>query len=211
MTALPALRESGTINASHRRLSEILAELKTLDTPRISIANMIEILDERSFAPFMILLAIPNMFFFVPGASVITGLPLIFISAQLMIGMSKLWLPRAIAARSIERASFARIMTVAIPYVQRIERLARPRLWPTSKSVAERLVGVASMILAVFMFLPIPFANTVPAIALVMLALALSEQDGIWLVTGVVGTIISTGLVVTILTVGLAAIVALIG
>ncbi len=211
MTAFLAPRGIGINNPSHRRLSEILAELTTLDTPRISISDMVEILGERSFAAFMILLAIPNMFFFVPGASVITGLPLIFISAQLLMGRSALWLPRALAARSIERVAFARIMTAAIPYVQRIERLARPRLWLASKLVAERLIGTASMILAIFMFLPIPFANSVPAIALIMLALALSEKDGIWLIIGVLGTVVSTVLVTAILTVGLAAIIALIG
>ena len=58
------------------------------------------------------------------------------------------------------------------------------------------------MILAVFLFLPIPFANGLPALSIVMLALGLSERDGYWFIAGLVLALISCLVVVGILSVG---------
>lgn len=38
--------------------------------------------------------------------------------------------------------------------------------------------------LALLLFLPIPFANGIPALAIIALGLALSERDGLWLFVG---------------------------
>lgn len=62
--------------ARAKKLSEVLRELDQSPAKRVSLGDMINALGERSFVPLMILFALPNVFFFVPGSSVITGLPL---------------------------------------------------------------------------------------------------------------------------------------
>jgi hypothetical protein len=111
-------------------------------------------------------------------------------------------LPRFVADRAIDRTVFERIVTVSVPYVERIERLARPRWWPTSYLLAERVIGIATIILAVFLFLPIPFANGLPALSIVMLALGLSERDGYWFSGGLLLTLFSTVFVAGIVFLG---------
>ena len=150
----------------------------------------------------MIIFAAPNVFLFIPGSSVFTAVPLMFLAAQLVLGRREVWLPGVVAARAIERKSFERIVTVTVPYVERIERLARPRWWPTSYLLAERAIGMATLVLAVFLFLPIPFANGLPALSIIMLALGLSERDGYWFVAGLCLTAISTAFVIGIVLLG---------
>ncbi|SIN77562.1 exopolysaccharide biosynthesis protein [Vannielia litorea] len=178
-----------------RRLSEVLRDLQAGDAARISVGDIIAALRDRSFAPLMVIFAAPNVFLFIPGSSVFTGLPLMVLAVQLALGRPDVWLPRWVAARSIERSAFARIVTVTVPYVERIERLARPRWWPNSYLLAERVIGLATLILAVFLFLPIPFANGLPALSIIMLALGLSERDGYWFAAGLVLSLASTALV----------------
>ncbi|HEY9816664.1 MAG TPA: exopolysaccharide biosynthesis protein, partial [Candidatus Obscuribacterales bacterium] len=153
---------------------------------------------------------LPNLFFFVTGSSVLTGLPLIVLALQLVAGRSDVWLPRFVADRSIERTTFSRIVTVSVPYVEWIERLAKPRWWPTSYLLAERIIGFATLFLAIFLFLPIPFANGLPALSIILLALGLSERDGYWLAGGLSLSMISMVLAAGMVFVGTAAVLELI-
>jgi hypothetical protein len=178
-----------------RKLSEVLRDLSAGDGARVSVGDIVSALRDRSFAPLMVIFAAPNVFLFIPGSSVFTAVPLMFLAVQLVLGRPDVWLPRFVAARAIDRASFERIVTVSIPYVERVERLAKPRWWPTSYLLAERFIGVATLILAVFLFLPIPFANSLPAFSIILLALGLSERDGYWFGAGLLLTLFSTAFV----------------
>lgn len=185
-----------------RRLSEVLHDIVEGEGARVSVGDLVSMLRDRSFAPLMVIFAVPNVFLFIPGSSVFTAVPLVFLATQLLLGRKDVWLPRAVADRSIERSAFNRIVAVSIRHVERVERLARPRWWPTSYLLAERMIGLATLILAVFLFLPIPFANGLPALSIIMLALGLGERDGYWLAAGLAFTLISTAFVFGIVSVG---------
>lgn len=169
---------------------------------RVSVGDIVGALRDRSFAPLMVVFSVPNVLLFIPGSSVFTGLPLILLAVQLIAGRSDVWLPRIVADRSIERSAFRRIVAVSVPYVERFERLAKPRWWPNSHMLAERMIGAATLILAVFLFLPIPFGNGLPALSIIMLALGVGERDGYWLAGGIFLTLVSTVLVAGVVSVG---------
>ncbi len=80
--------------------------------------------------------------------------------------------------------------------------MARPRYWPFSRVVAERVVRLASLVMAVFMFLPLPFANSLPAVSVITLALGLSERDGLWLFGGAVVSLASTAILLAFFAAG---------
>lgn len=181
------------------RLSDVLRDLEGGLGPRISLGDLVARLRERSFAPLMVLLAAPNVFLFVPGSSAITGLPLMLIALQLMRGRQAVRLPKALSDRSLDRASFARIVRFSLKWVERIERQARPRFWPGGTYGVHRAVGVAALAMAILLFLPIPFGNAVPALAIIALGLALSERDGVWLITGFVAAVLAIVIVAAVL------------
>jgi hypothetical protein len=187
---------------SGRKLSHVLRELGQGKNARISLGDLIGALGEQSFVPLMILFSLPNVFLFVPGSSVITGLPLMFIALQLAMGRPSVWLPKILSDRSIEQAVFSRIVAHAVPWIEWVERMVRPRYWPFSRLVAEQIVGLVSLVMAIFMFLPIPFANSLPAISVILLALGLGEHDGLWLSGGAITSLISVGIVVAIFAAG---------
>ncbi len=185
-----------------RKLSAVLRELASAHSERISLNDLIVMLGDRSFVPLLIIFALPNLFFFVPGASVITGPPLLFVAAQLGLGRAAVWLPNFLGKRSIEHQAFARIVTRALPWIEWVERLAHPRFWVLSRRAADLTVGIACLVMAIFMFLPIPFGNTLPALSVIMLALSLGERDGLWLVGGFIVSLASFAVVAAILAAG---------
>ena len=86
-----------------------------------------------------------------------------------------------------------------MPWVERIERLAQPRFWPGATASIDRLIGVACLVMALLLFLPIPFANGVPALAIIALGLALSERDGVWLILGLLASVCAVVFVAAII------------
>lgn len=186
-------------------MSQVLVELSQKAGERITLAEIAAALSDRSFAPLMILFAAPNLLPLPPGSSTIFGIPLILIAAQLLIGRSRVWLPRFLYVRSIDKKTFTAIINKIEPFLKRFERLARPRYWPMPRIVAERVVGLIVLLLAIVLVFPIPFGNLPPAVAIILVSLGLTERDGLWLGCGVLVACASFGIVAGVLgSVGLA-------
>ncbi|MBL8907016.1 MAG: exopolysaccharide biosynthesis protein [Rhizobiales bacterium] len=167
--------------SQNQRLSEVLRQLAAEDRAEIRISELLDLLGERAFGAGILAFAVPSI---IPGASAIFAIPLFFITAQLMIGRPTMWLPASLAQRSIAWNALRKGLGRATELVSRAERLMKPRLDILCTPFAERLTGIACFALTLILFLPIPFANFPPALALVLFALGLAEQDGVAVAIG---------------------------
>lgn len=178
-----------------RPLSEILAAIANdASRERISVANLLTVLQDRAVAALIFIFALPNVVPVPPGTSAILGAPLLFLTAQLALGMRP-WLPKLITERSMARADFAALIARAGPWLARAERLLRPRLGLLARPPAEYAVGALSLLLAIIVFLPIPLGNMLPAFAICLFALGILERDGVWVLAGLVTAVASVALV----------------
>ena len=50
----------------------------------------------------------------------------------------------------------------------------------------EQAVGLLIFLLAIAVVLPIPFGNMLPALAIIFFSLGLLEEDGLWIILGLV-------------------------
>lgn len=168
------------------RLSDILSALAQDESrARIAIADMLETMRGRAFGALLMIFAFPNILPSPPGLAGILGLPLMFLSAQMMLGMQP-WLPAFIARRSMPRSAFAAMVTRINPWLARAERLLKSRLRSLASPLAQRGIGAICLILAIALALPIPFANLAPALAICLIGLGVLERDGLWIVIGIV-------------------------
>ena len=148
------------------RLSGILTSIAGDESrERVSVGDIFEAMGDRAFGALMLIFALPNTMPTPPGTSALTGAPLVFLSAQLMLGQTP-WLPRIIADRSMARSDFASIVSRISPWLARGERMLRPRLDIFIYPPAEYLIGLLCLILSVILALPIPLGNILPAIAI---------------------------------------------
>ncbi|WP_173087841.1 exopolysaccharide biosynthesis protein [Devosia sp. 1635] len=157
---------------------------------RIYIRDLLAELNHRAIAAMLFIFAVPNTIPVPPGVSGILGAPLIFLAAQLMLGRPP-WLPRFIADRSFPRGDFAKVVGRIGPWLQKAEKLMRPRLGRLASRPAEYGIGALALLLALVLFLPIPLGNMLPAMAICILALGLIERDGLWVLIGTAVSIAS--------------------
>ena len=150
---------------------------------RVSVADLLGLLGDRAIGALMFVFAAPNILPVPPGVSAILGAPLIFLSAQLMLGMRP-WLPSVVMKRSLSREDFAALTRRVVPWLGKAERLLRPRYGFAARPPMEYVVGAVCLLLAAVLALPIPLGNTLPAVAISVLALGVLERDGIWILGG---------------------------
>lgn len=183
-----------------RRFSDVLRELATAPVERVRIADILDAFGDRAFGALMLIFAVPNVLPLPPGTSSVLGAPLLFIAAQLMLGRSGLWLPRLITERSLPRGDFAAMADRLLPLLARFERLLRPRFTGLINPLHDRMIGAACLVLAIVLFLPIPFGNMLPAFAISAFAVGLMERDGLAIAVGWLGKAASLAILAAIST-----------
>lgn len=155
---------------------------------RIAISDLLTALGDRAIGALMFIFAVPNVLPTPPGTSTVLGPPLIFLAAQLAFGR-KPWLPKFITKRSLARTDFLALINRIVPWLERAEKLLRPRATFLATPPMEYVVGVMCLVLAVVLALPIPLGNMLPALGIALLALGVLERDGYWVAAGLaVGT-----------------------
>lgn len=161
---------------------------------RISVADLLDALGDRAIAAMLFVFAIPNVLPMPPGTSAILGAPLVFLAAQMAFNM-RAWLPALIASRSMTREDYAALVRRVTPWLERAERLMKPRLTPLASGAMESVVGTVCLLMALVLFLPIPLGNMLPALAICLLAMGILERDGLWVLAGAATTLAAAALV----------------
>jgi hypothetical protein len=173
----PARARSQTLS---QKLSRIAADPAR---DAIAINDMITLLGGRGRAGLILLFALPNVLPAPPGMSGVLGLPLLYLSFQMMLGRTP-WLPRFIGRRTVPRDRFTSLVDTAAPWLGRAERLLRPRWSWLVDQRAERVIGAFCLLLAAVLSLPIPLGNMLPALAITLIALGVLARDGLWVLIG---------------------------
>ncbi|HEX9174492.1 MAG TPA: exopolysaccharide biosynthesis protein [Telluria sp.] len=145
---------------------------------RITVGDLLHALGDRAIGALLFIFAVPNILPMPPGTSSVLGAPLVFLAAQLTFGMRP-WLPRIISRRSMARADFGAMVSRVVPWLERAEKLLKPRWTALALPPFEYAVGLICLLLAIVLVLPIPLGNMLPALAISLLALGLLERDGI--------------------------------
>lgn len=180
----------------HHRTSDTLPALAVAgDGPRITLRAILKTLGERGFALLIVGLGLPNCLPMPPPIPLICGLLLIFVALQMVLGWSSPWLPRFLLEKTVARDTMASFIERAMPWVQKLERFAKPRLGLFDSHIAFRLIGAALMVFSVALVFAAPFIGQVPlGVAVVLIGLGLVERDGLLVIGGIAAGILGSAL-----------------
>lgn len=179
---------------SNARLSAKLEALcRHLKGRSPTIAELKHALGGRGSAMLLIFLALPFCFIAIPGLSVPFGSAICVIGTCLMLGRDP-WLPNFIMRRRLSSTNAAQLLSGAAKIASHLEKLIRPRLaFLHAGPGMLRLIGFGIVIagFGLMLPLPIPFSNNIPAWAVVLLAIGMMEQDGLFVLFGHLTAILS--------------------
>ena len=166
----------------------------------ITLRQLLELVGEHGLLFLCALLTIPFLIpVSIPGVSTVFGAAIILIAIG--ITMNRLpWLPSRIMDKELDAKRLTGILRRGIAIVARIEAYIRPRMEGlTEGAVMGRVNGLALIFGGVLLMAPlglIPFSNTLPAFGILLLAVGMSQRDGLVVLAGygmLVATVIYFG------------------
>lgn len=179
-----------------RRLHH-LAEDAATDT--VTLDWILTQLHERAFGLFLLILALPCCIPFLYGIPQIMALPLMFVSAQILLGRTSPWLPGRLGARKVTKTALQNLADRAAPWLEKVEALSRPRLGALTRPPLDRVIGVALVVFSASILVPLPGTNTVPGFAVVLISMGFLQRDGILVL---LGSILGTAWIATLIFAG---------
>lgn len=162
---------------------------------RLSLSELSARLRDRTWGGLLLVFAAINLLPLPPGVTTVTGIPLLVITAQMAWGRARPWFPRKLDERGMTRAHLSKLAEKLAPWERRVERVFKPRLCELTGHRGARVMGAISFVLSVIIWLPIPFGNHVPALAITLFALSLIYRDGVLAILGGITTAAAIALV----------------
>jgi len=195
------VRISAALGAAHAAVRE----------PAVTLRELLALVGEQGLLVFCGVLAAPFLLpITVPGMSTVFGLPMLLIGFAVMASRVP-WLPERLLDRAIPATTARTVLQKACGWAERFEHVVRPRWLALSEGRAVNAVNGALIIIAVLLLMAplplIPFVNSLPALAVILLCFGMAERDGMVISAGYVTTALSAvyvgGLIVLALYAGL--------
>jgi hypothetical protein len=179
------------------RTSQILRDIlaKNPDVTEFTVEQIVNSIGQTSFGTSLMFFAIPEVVPIpVPGLAAIVVVPTAVISAQMLMGHEQIKLPKFILKKRVPRRALAAAIHAILPFLEKAEKVAKPRWKWASTPLARRLLGLFIFILALSIAFPMPGFNMPQAISTFIIALGLAEDDGMLIAAGILGGLASLAL-----------------
>jgi hypothetical protein len=173
----------------------------------LSLRTIVEHLHFRGLPLLIAILCVPFIIpIAIPGMSTPFGAAIALCGLRLGLG-HQLWLPDFLLRREVKPELLRKIVRIAAGFYRRIEKLVRPRMhflqrWPGMLNLLGFMIMAGGIMLA--LPIPIPLTNTLPAIAVALIALGMMERDGVVILLGYFFALLAVLYLVLIAVVGMA-------
>ncbi len=129
----------------------------------------------------------------IPGVSTVFGAAIILLAVAITLNRMP-WLPSKILDRKLDAAKLLPALRKGVRIVSRIDAWVRPRalgMTADHMSVINGCVLVFGGLLLMAPFGLIPFSNTAPAVGILLLTIGMIQRDGVFVLLGYLGTVLT--------------------
>jgi hypothetical protein len=179
-----------------KRLSAALAETAAaVRGHRVTLRELLGHVGEQGLLVFCAVLAAPFLLpVSLPFMSTALGLPMLLIGFAVTVNRVP-WLPERLLDHALPSVTVQQVLTRFSRWAERVEHLIRPRMLGLTGSPAINVLNGGLLLLSVLLLMAplplVPFANTLPGIAIMLLALGMAERDGVVLLCGYLVALLS--------------------
>jgi hypothetical protein len=156
--------------------------IHSMDEEHITLRQILEKMGESGLLLLCGLLSLPFLVpVSIPGVSTVFGAGIVLIGIAVTFNRFP-WLPSKLADRKLERSKLVPVLERGLTILRKVDRYVRPRLLGlTTGGIVNRLNGLVLTFAGVLLMMPlsfIPFSNTLPGVAILLLSTGISQRDG---------------------------------
>jgi hypothetical protein len=187
--AAGATRDGGQGHGRERpKVSDELERFLSGDREK-TIGALIDLFEEKSFAIlFVVLLGVPALPLPTGGATHVFEVIAMLLALQLLVGARRIWLPRRWCRLELGGPRQQRFIAGLLRLVRRLERISKPRLrFLFNRRLSNVVFGLLVLGGSLGAFLAPPFSglDTLPALGVVLLSLAVLLEDALVVVVAI--------------------------
>ncbi|MGI9246666.1 MAG: exopolysaccharide biosynthesis protein [Steroidobacteraceae bacterium] len=154
----------------------------------MTLRELLRLVGEQGLLVFCAILAMPFLLpVTLPFMSTALGTPMLLVGAAVVANRVP-WLPDRLLDRTLPTGTVEHVLDRALRAATRFEHLVRPRILSLTATPRVNALNGGVLVLAVLVLmmpLPlVPLANTLPAIAIILLCLGMAERDGAMILLG---------------------------
>lgn len=186
---------------SPANLQQVLDRISqtALDEHPMTLGSVIDTVGRRSYGPVLMVIGILLLspISGIPGVPTLSGILILFISAQMLVLSGGFWLPAWLTNRHLPSSKLMRGIRLLEPVASFIDARLHARLVPVVRGPGSYLIGGVCMVIACAMPLMevVPFSATAAGFALAVFGLALVSMDGLLALLGLIFTFTIAGLI----------------
>jgi hypothetical protein len=172
-----------------KRLSVALAETAAAVSGHVvTLRELLGYVGEQGLLVFCAVLAAPFLIpVSLPFMSTALGLPMLLIGFAVTLNRVP-WLPERLLDHALPSATVQQVLARIARWAERVEHLIRPRMLGLTGSPSINVVNGGLLLLSVLLLMAplplVPLANTLPGVAIMLLAIGMAERDGIVVLCG---------------------------
>lgn len=172
---------------------------------RMPISDLVTAMEGVGFGLAIMIFAFGIIIPLPPPFPSIISIPLVIFAMQMMLGYKAPKLPARFAKMTIKRSVLATLVRKSSPYINKVEKILRPRLFFMTTILAERIVGGFIFAFASFILLPMPLSNFIPGVGILIISFGLTSKDGLAVILGIITGLTGIAISVTAVLLGVEA------
>ncbi len=168
--------------------------------PTKTLASLIKVFDDKSFAiVFLLLMILPALPLPTGGITHVFEIITMLLALEMIIGLKTIWLPKRWKHMRLGKTIEGKVIPLLLRRIRWFEKRSSPRGKRLFKlPLAERLLAVIILALTIVAFLSPPFSglDTLPSLGVVVISLSIILDDFVMLIIGVIIGLAGTALVI---------------
>src|SRR5690606_17309123 len=179
-----------------RKTSELLEDIiQSIRGEHITLRDLLAMMGESGLLLLCAFLSLPFLFpVSIPGVSTVFGAGIVLISAAITLNRLP-WLPGKVADRRLESSKLRPVLERGVTFLRKFDRFFKPRMMSlTSGAVMNRVNGLVLMGAGLLPMAPLGllhFTDTLPGVAILLLAAGISQRDGLVVLAGYVMVVLT--------------------
>lgn len=175
--------------------------MKDLDDNKVSLKTILETFGKRAYGPFFFILSLITVtpLGAVPGVPLIIAILLTITALQYMFRSGYPWFPKFIVKKKFSGKSTIKWLKRFHFIAKWIDKITKPRLTFFTTTFINNIAMVFIIILA-FSLIPlalVPGGIILPGIVLIFFSIAIITHDGLLMLLGLVGSLLTLALFIT--------------
>ena len=171
-------------------MGEVLDEIEDIaeEQPQVCIRDALDHFGDASYTPLLILLPLVEISPIggIPGVPTALAITIALVAVQMLIGKEHIWIPDFIQNRKADGEKLAKATHKLDAIAAKIDEVVGDRLDYLTKGIWVRVAAFFIILLCVTVppLEVLPFASSLPMIAVAAFGLALLVRDGVLMLAG---------------------------